>query len=138
MKKLTLLLLLLMVSTNVFSKWTKIGGNDEVTSYIDFESIQKEGHKLLAWVLGNKVKVWMLNDYKLSQIQINGMKYYSDIVHYEFDCEKDSQLVLSAKGFSGHIGLGELMSSVGVSNATEEIVPGTISEIRYKIACDKK
>ena len=135
MKKLTLLLLLL-VSTNVFSQWTKIGGNDDVATYIDFQSIQKEGNEILAWMLGNKVKVWVLNDYKINQIQINGMKYSSDIVHYEYDCEKATQIIMSAKSFSGHIGTGDIIGSVDRANLAEEIVPGTISEIRYKVACD--
>ncbi len=137
MKKL-ILLLLLIFSTNTLAEWTKIGANADVTSYIDVKSVQKEGDEILAWALGNKVKVWMMNDYMTTQNQINGMKYSSDIVHYEYDCEKETQLILSAKSFSGHLGLGDIIGSVGLSNSTEEIVPGSISEIRYKIACDKK
>ena len=53
MKK-TLILLLLMGSTNVFAEWTKVDWTDEYINYVDLDSIQ---------INGSKVKMWFLIDY---------------------------------------------------------------------------
>jgi len=142
MKKL-ILILLLLISTNVFAEWTKVGSNEDGDYYMDFQSIENEGNKVLAFIFGYKVNVWALTDYKIIQSSINGMKYFSDKVHYEYDCEEKTYQTHSTKSYSGHMGLGSLISSVSAdvsiyNSGTEEIVPGSINEIRFKWVCDRK
>ncbi len=144
MKKLTLTLLLFsLISTNAFAEWTKVGTNEDGDYYMDLQTIQNEGNKVLAFILGYKVKVWVLNDYKFGHIYINGMNYFSDEVHYEYDCEEKTYQVFNTKSFAGHMGSGSLIGSVIASvsiynSGTEEIVPGSINEIRFKKVCEKK
>jgi hypothetical protein len=45
MKKIVVMLLLI-VSTNVFAEWTKIGVTDTRTNYLDFGTIKKKGENV--------------------------------------------------------------------------------------------
>ena len=42
-------LLPLLVSTSIFAEWTSMGGNEDTTLYIDFQSMHKEGHIIDLW-----------------------------------------------------------------------------------------
>ena len=128
MKKLTLLLLLL-VSTSVFAEWTKVSGTDDVTTYVDYGTIKRKG---------NKVKMWSLYDFKTIQRWGNS-SFLSQINHIEFDCEEEAERNLDYFLYLGNQGGGEVVySQTNRKYETSSIIPGSIGETNFKIACDKK
>ena len=129
MKKLTLLLLL-MVSTSVFAKWTEVGSKDgDITSYADFGTIKKKG---------NKVKMWGLYDYKKVQ-KFENYRYLSSLTRFEYDCEEETVKELDIHWYSGNMRQGEIVvSTTNIKNEAESIMPESIYEGLFKIACGKK
>ena len=128
MKKL-ILLLLLIVSTNVFAEWANVDDNDEMTTYVDFGTIKKKG---------NKVKIWSLMDFKTVQTY-EKIKFLSQLARNEYDCEEETRRMLDLFWYSVNMRQGEIVfSSKNIKNEAESIVPGSISEALFKIACGKK
>ena len=130
MKKLVVLLLL-MVSTSVFAEWTEVGGNDDVgiTAYADFGTIKRKG---------NKVKMWSLLDLKTVQ-EVAGKKYLSVMSRNEYDCEEETSRMLDFYEYSGNMRNGEIVwSSTNIKKETVSIMPESVDESLFKIACSKK
>ena len=59
-----------MISTNVLAEWTRVTGNDNGSSYVDFGTIKKKGRK---------VKMWILYDFKTIQ-KVKSYRYLSLLV----------------------------------------------------------
>ena len=128
MKKL-LVLLLLMVSTSVFAEWTEVGRNKKQTAYVDFGTIKKKG---------NKVKMWSLDDFNTIQ-KLENYRYMSSLGNYEYDCEEETVRMLDLHWYSGNMGQGEIVySEKNIKGETVSIVPRSIDEGLFKIACGKK
>ena len=130
MKKL-LVLLLLMVSTNVFAEWTRVNGSTDgnVIVYVDYGTIRRKG---------NKVKMWSLFDYKKVQIVAN-TRYLSDLTRYEYACEEETTRVLDFYWHSRNMRSGDIVySSTNMKNEGTSIIPGSINEGLFKIACSNK
>ena len=139
MKKIVVLLLL-MVSANVFAEWTFIGNDVEGTSaYVDLSSIRKKGRT---------VKMWDLMDYQMvkgivGQGNIFGEdrsnSYLSSIVFSLYDCEEETRSVINGISYSGQMGSGTIIAESFPDGARREpVMPGTVSEKLFKIACGKK
>lgn len=126
-----LVLLLLMVSTNVFAEWTAVSesANGIATVYVDFETIKKKG---------NKVKIWDLLDLKTAQ-KFENDRYLSTIQRMEYDCEEETGRTLDYYLYSGNMRNGEIVySSKNIKDEPKSILPGSIDEGLFKIACYKK
>jgi hypothetical protein len=128
MKKLLILLLLLMISTNVMSEWKPIGFSDEQTQYVDLESIRKKG---------NKVKLWFLLDLKKVKI-IENKSILSIMGHEEYDCKEETTKVLDMFFYEGNMKNKEIFSEVNIHDEPTSIRPNTVESLNYKIACGKK
>ena len=131
MKKI-LILLLLMVSTSVFAEWTPVDGSKDgdMTVYIDFGTIKRKG---------NKVKIWILFDFKTVQKGAGGERYLSAISRNEYDCEEETVTLLDLHGYSGNIKTGDNVFSItNIKEEAESIIPQSIEESLFKIACGKK
>ena len=131
MKKILILLLLMVVSTNVMAEWTAVSRSkdDDTTVYADFGTIKRKG---------NKVKMWDLYDFKTVK-ESGGKRYLSTMSRNEYDCEEETVRMLDLHGYSGNIKTGDNVFSF--SNIKEEptsIRPDTIEEVVFKIACYKK
>ncbi len=131
MKRLTVLLLL-MVSTNVFAEWTMVG---EVTAkggwvaYADTQSIRKNG---------NKVTMWHLLDLQTFGM-VGSNKYLSTVIRREYDCEAETSRLLDDYWYAGNMKTGELINSL--TNIKEDhvsMIPGNLIETLFNIACSKK
>ena len=128
MNKLTLLLLL-MVSTNVFAEWTEVGSNDEMTAYVDFGTIKKKDHK---------VKIWILFDFKTVQKAIS-YRYLSQMERDEYDCDEETSRMLDLYWYSGNMKQGDIVySETNMKDGTLSLPPGSTGERLLKIACGKK
>ena len=128
MKKV-LVLLLLMVSTNVFAEWTEVGGNDEMTVYNDFSSIKKQV---------NKIKMWSMFDFKTVK-KIENDSFLSQVFHYEYDCINETIKQLDFIWYSGNMKSGDVVYSQRNMNIEPiSVTPESINEHLFKIACGKK
>ena len=135
MKKL-LVLLLLMVSTSVFSEWTavSVSSDNNRTNYVDVGTIKKKG---------NKVKMWTMYDYKtvkmIDKNEKQTVRYLSMVNYDEYDCEEETWKMLDLYLYSGNMGDGEVVgSSTNIKDEAKSVIPGSITETLFKIACGKK
>ena len=132
MKKLTLLLLL-MVSTNVFAEWTLIDNNEVTgtTAYVDFKTIRKKGN--------NNVKLWGLNDFKTERtIETEGKHFLSSKYHMRFNCNNETNSLLDIVFYSKNMGQGDLVHRVFNNFYEMSVEPDSNYETLFKIACGKK
>ena len=133
MKKLTLLLLLLMISTNVMSEWTIVGSNDvgDGIYYIDYETIKKKG---------NKVKLWSLVDTTTVKHIPKGSDFLSSTSHFEYDCEEQTRRFLDVCFYSKNMQGGKIVFSAAniKTDTAESIIPNSMDDVVFKIACGKK
>ena len=131
MKKI-LILLLLMVSTSVFSEWTRVGSDGEISVFVDFQTIRK---------VGSKVKMWTLMDFKTVQqvSTLDTTTYLSGANHKEYDCEEETTRFLDIHRYSENIASGHIVySQTNMKDEPESVIPGTLPEQLLRIACDKK
>ena len=131
MKKV-LVLLLLMVSTNVFAEWLRLGEVDDgdSTFYVDLETIKRKG---------NKVKMWDLSDSKTVKKTLGGKEYFSSLNRIEYDCEEETRRILDAYRYSGNMKNGGIVFSYpNVKDEAESIIPESLDDGLFKIACGKK
>ena len=130
MKKLTLLLLLI-VSTNVLSEWTKVGENSEKTFYINYETIRN--------IENNNVKLWDLNDFKTERtIKTEGKHFLSSKSHMRFNCNNETYSLLDIVFYSKNMGQGDLVHRVFNNFYEMSVEPDSNDETLFKIACGKK
>ena len=130
MKKI-ILFLLLTVSTNVFAEWTKVtnSSDGDITSYADFGTIKKKG---------NKVKMWSMYDFKTIQ-KFENYRYLSSLSRNEYDCEEETKRMLDFYWYLGNMRQGEIVySEKNIKNEAISILPMSIYEGLFKIACGKK
>ena len=129
MKRLTLLLLLL-ISTNIMAEWTEVSSDDDgMTAYVDFGTIKKKGHK---------VKMWELFDYK-TVINVMNIRFLSSVSLDEYDCEEVTKKGIGLYHYSGNMRTGvNIYSLEDNQEKPHQIIPGSISEVTFKIACGKK
>ena len=132
MKKV-LVLLLLMVSTNVFAEWTRVTDNSDgdMTVYVDLGTIKRKS---------NKVKMWRLYDFKTVQIIAeDNTRYLSSVGRDEYDCEEETSQSLDYHWYSGNMRRGEIVfSGTTTKMEAKSVMPGSIGEGLLKIACGKK
>ena len=131
MKKI-LILLLLMVSTSVFAEWTRVteSADGDLTAYIDFGTIKRKG---------NKVKMWYLQDYKAVHSLSRNGEYLSGASYHEYDCEEDTKRMLDLYLYSGNMRQGDIVySHKNIKEEAESIIPQSIEESLFKIACSNK
>ena len=131
MKKI-LILLLLMVSTSVFAEWTEVGQSaaNGMTAYADFGTIKRKG---------NKVKMWHLTDFKTVKKLGENDRYLSEMRRGEYDCEEETTRMLDLFWYSVNMRQGEIVYSVtNIKDEATSILPESIGETLFKIACGKK
>ena len=130
MKKV-LVLLLLMVSTSVFAEWTRVAdtSDGDMTAYIDYGTIKKKN---------NKVQIWTLYDYKTVQ-QVEKVRYLSQASRMEYDCGEETLRMLDMYWHSENMRTGEVIfSGTNFKYEAVSIVPGSVDETLFNIACGKK
>ena len=132
MKKILILLLLMVVSTNVMAEWTRVSesADGDITYYVDTGTIKRKG---------NKVKMWDLFDYKTVQKSSDGKEYLSSLSRNEYDCEEETKRMLDFYWYSGNMKNGGVVISYpNVKDEGTSILPESIGETLFKIACGKK
>jgi hypothetical protein len=129
MKKLLLTLLLALSSTSAMAEWTHHGGNKDSDLYIDHDSIRKDGEK---------TQMWFMEDYRGVKKISFGKSFLSAQTLGEYDCKKERVRTVRFAIFSGKMGSGDVVSTSSIKEAWEPLVPSSLGEILWKIACKNK
>lgn len=109
------------------AKWVKVEGNGYVTSYADPSTIIKAD---------DKVKMLALVDFK-TVIKNGGNPYMSTKTQHEYDCKEVRWRMLEFSYHSGNMGEGELVFTDAKPGNWEPVLPGSGTQVRWKIACGK-
>ena len=87
MKKLLLLLFSMLISFNSFAEWTPVDTNDDVTTFIDFNTIKKHNEFIYWWNMveyekesttGKSAKFYVQGDCGISQTKILTLIAYNE------------------------------------------------------------
>jgi len=123
MKKLLLILLLAVVSSNAMAERVEFAGTDEGTIfYGDPATIRKSG---------NNVKMWILKDFGTLQLD----SFISAKEKGEYDCKEKQWRVLFSALYSENMGRGETVSILNVSMDWEPVPPDSVVEAMLEFAC---
>jgi len=128
MTRLLFIIFLFLSSSPAYAEWVEVGITDEATVYADPDTIRRKG---------DLVKMWYLHDFKTTQTVLN-KSYLSSRSQNEYDCKEDRHRALASTSFSGNMGSGKVRSSYSIKGKWEPVPPGTITQILWKLACDKK
>jgi len=131
MKRLIFVMLMMVCSVS-WAEWELSGRADTFTHYIDISSIRRDG--VMA-------KMWIMNDYFVMQTAVAGKKYKSDKSLMVFNCAEETVELLSGVAYSGSMGEGNVVLSgttKEIDLAWQPIVPGTVLEVMWRVACGKK
>ena len=97
--------------------------NNGTGVYIDYASVRQNG---------NLRRVWEMNDFPVAR---EGM--LSARILFEYDCTEEKLRVLTASGYSGRMGMGEMME-VEPSPSWDHIAPGTVGSEKLSVVCSER
>ena len=124
-----LIALMVLSSGPAYAEWVALGtSNSEMTVYVDPDSIRRKG---------DLVKMWHLYDFKTA-LKKAPEPYLSNRGQDEFDCVDERTRKLSETYFSGNMGRGEQVYSNSEGTRWEPVAPGSVGQVMWKVACDKK
>ena len=125
MKKLLLILFFIFSISPVHARWVGISEQDNVSTYIEANSIRHRGKVSSYWTL-----------YDYSSIQTNGV--FSKKVKWEDNCETEEHRILSIVNYSEKMGAGNVIPSPPIEyDRWDHIVPGTIGDFYHKFVCSQ-
>lgn len=126
-----LLITLIMLSSGpAYAEWVALGDSDsETTVYVD--------PPVTIRPRGDLVKMWHLYDHKTVPKKAPE-PYLSSRGQDEFDCADERTRKLSETYFSGNMGRGEQVYSNSDETRWEPVAPGSVGQVMWKVACDKK
>lgn len=133
MKRLLFVVLMMTCSVS-WAEWriTDFTSDGRYAAYHDKSTKRKNGAI---------VKMWLMRDYSEVLTDAEGKKYQSVKTLFSYDCKSETTALISIIEYSGSMGSGKVVWS-GTRKEHEfewaPIVPGTISEQEWKIACGKK
>ncbi len=132
MKKL---LFAVMISTCsvAWAEWEQlsISGDFEFSIYVDNAPRKKNG---------SIVKMWELRDFSSVQTNSSGDKFKSAKILYAYDCKEDAVAIISGTQYTGAVGSGKVIWSATFPEKAlnwEPKIPGSLGEIKWKIACNR-
>ena len=130
MKRLLLVTLLMLSNGPAYAEWVKVGDGDEAgkTVYVDPATIRRNR---------NLVTMWQFYDYKTVQT-VAGIGFLTVKEQWEFDCAEERSRVLALKEFSGNMGNGTVVYTNSQVGKWLPVMPGSMSQTVWKVACDKK
>ena len=128
-KKLTLAILLTVISTSAMAEWTLYNTDNDSKFYVNLASIRRVGHM---------AKMWDLTDYKTSQSNDNSKPYLSMASQIEYDCKEETFRFLAILNYSGNMRGGGVTDESTRKSLFYPIAPETTIEWRWKTACGKK
>lgn len=113
----------------VQAEWELVSGDDsaKLTVYVDRETIRRQG---------DLVKMWQLYDYKTVQT-VAGDSLLSIQRHNEYNCAEPRTRMLAYTWFSSNMGRGRVVYKTAEEQQWERIIPRSIDQTLWKVACSK-
>ncbi|HTD91336.1 MAG TPA: surface-adhesin E family protein [Burkholderiales bacterium] len=112
-------------------EWVKAGSSQAqggYDAYVDTATIRRED---------GKVKMWHLQDFSVPQ-SADGKTYLSSKNWIEYDCKTPQRRLLYFSWSSEGMGAGDVLYRVDEPSDWKPILPGSMAEILWKIACAGK
>ena len=128
MRKVILMMLLAVLSSNAAAEWVRIGKNRIGTVYADPTTISRSG---------NMAKMWDLLDYGAALLTADGKPYLSTRTQYEYDCEEEKSRLLEVSAHSGNMASGETVHRDANPHGWRPNVPDSGTARLWKLACGK-
>jgi hypothetical protein len=133
MKRLFFVVLMMTCSVS-WAGWEYTGtsSDDAITYYHDKSTIRRNG------VI---VKIWEMKEYSTAQTNSESNRYQSDKILWAFNCREETKTITSIVEYAGSMGTGSVVSSITAEESWlkwSPIVPGSVAEVTWKIACSKK
>ena len=129
MRKAILMLLLAAVSSSALADWVKVGSNSTDTLYVDPSTIR--------WGADNSVKMWAMNDFKVTQQLHEREPFKSEKVEYEYDCKLAQSRLLYFTSHTESMAEGEVVDFNVVPGDWAPVSRNSGLEELWKIACGK-
>lgn len=121
--------MLLLATLNVQAEFTQYHEDDEMQSYMDAAGITRAGRE---------VRMWTIDDYRKPQTDIGDKPYRSVRSHWTFDCAKRMSDVLTVFYYAEPMAQGaSVLSGSPGERQWDKVVPGTVGELTFKVACAK-
>lgn len=120
-------LTLIMMTTSVMAEWIPVAENARhtMTVYVDTSTIRTKS---------NKVKMWILKDYKDIQ-SMAGIKFLSTINQHEYDCKEEQIQMLASTAFENNMGAGKVVATTSIPYTPRPIAPDSVDKIQWEMAC---
>jgi len=130
MHKITLVILLAVMSSSAMAEWVEFAEDDEetLTVYANPTTIRKSG---------NMVKMWRLTDFKTAQGN-TGKHYMSSKRQDEYDCKEERLRIIALVVYSKNMGKGKVVGST--DNKLYDwfpVTPDSLDETIWEFACGK-
>ena len=130
-QRLILLIMVLVLSGGpAYAEWEKIGSGEDggFVVYVDLDSVRRKG---------NVVKIWRLFDLKTTKTW-RGISYLSSKGFDEFDCTDEQSRILASYLYASQMGRGQILHSDSNPGKWEPIMPGSVDQVLWKVACGKR
>lgn len=130
-RKIILMLLMAVVSSSAVAEWVIVGTDKNSTIYANPATIHKTG---------SNVTMWILTDLEPAEVMY-GTKIKSEKAQDEYDCKEKQVRVLLSSHYFDNMGRGEELASSNYQKYENEwrpVLPDTLEEVLFKIACGKK
>ncbi len=129
MKRLCVALLLLFTANFAWADWVRLTESDAgIVFFVDPTTVRRSG---------NLVRMWVLHDYKTTQITVpHKDSYLSSKVQNEYDCQDEKSRNLYFTWHSGNMGGGKVVyTSSGTPSSWTPISPGSVNQSLFNEAC---
>lgn len=124
--KLILGVLLAAVSSMASAAWTTVHTDNECSYNIDIATTSEEF---------NKVKMWNMVDCK--RTRKGNPNFLSVKSQVEYDCKEEKTRTLAYVEYSENMGAGKEVHSHSKPFDWQPLVPGSVAEMEWNIACGK-
>ena len=111
------------------AEWTYHAGNKDSDVYINYDSIRKNGEM---------AQMWFMEDYRGVKKISYGKSFLSAQTLGEYDCKNERVRTVKFAIYSGKMGSGDVVSTSSIKIAWEPVVPESLGEILWKIACNNE
>ncbi len=122
---LLLILVFLSICSPAAAEWVRAFENEKEVIYLDPTTIQN---------LENFAKALVLYDYK----KLSAQNYLSEKFLYEFECRNEMLNSVYFVRYSKHMADGTVIDSAPSKEAWQPVVPKSMGEAYWKIACGKR
>ena len=83
--------------------------------------------------------MWYLNDFKKAQKEAGNHRYLSELVRVECDCLEGTSRLLDIYHYSRNMKHGDVVySEANITTQPRSVIPESIGETLFKIACGQK